>query len=857
MPVSKVTADTPFQGTSAAEQPTNGNVQAWQAAATPPPAPPPTPQAPESLVSDNPSQDPTNCLSTAAATAKNGQDNIVFLADNSSSAGGIGHVVVQDKATGQVTDPESLTGQPTSASLSTYINQAKANGHDFTVAATASAGDVQQVLGLPRNQRSSWITRNAPQMSSIATSLFADTSTPPAAWNQPSKNPPARDPNYSNTPRWIGIGQYGNGIAEDFAASYGGLAGNQRAAFVADPSTLQKQSLPGPGPVDPNQVIAPATGYNETAQVDGSTAGEVGADAYLAGSLTFSGQAAIGTLNSYGPKAAQMGEAAKGLFNSAAGNLGSTLYLAGSFANLFATHSVYVGAAVNNAEDALGFSQNVALFGANAEGGQHIMDNQTKAMNEATDKLSTDSNGNFKDPEYAMRTVNQLMKLSGQAPAFTQANGNWLPEVTTAGSETDIPLPADLFGIGGGSSRTDEQSAISNQPDTASNDLGTIKNSFQLDGQDAKNVSQDWMNRANTYVNATAYTNATSRQTGMTRMVNDYDGQLQATGNSLSNWNTASDKLDKAIKNLMDPGKFDKLADQAGTAITNNYAEEEGVDPSNVQPVKIGVNTQGSFTDGNKKAGDLATGVKTAFNFGESLISNADSQMGQTYDTSVDAPLGQAQQLLHANLIGSASEVSPFKDISQVIQKDVLTKFDQMNPLNNPEQNRAQARTDFINDFKGLSSVFPSLDPTKGGGGTDQIMNNMFKTGLYVSLGFNAHNRQGAGAAGTSTDHKNASTDTFKLQVDNAHDNPGQLFDQIWDAVSHTVSKNFSSNYKPAWVFDNAALNGEIPIYGVQGGVGAAPTDPTLVDPAPDSFIQPYKWDSVTPPYTGNPTGPS
>lgn len=213
MPVSKIDPNTLSPGGLGAGKTDSTAAQAWQAAlapllaapppagsavAPPVPAPPQAsaapPSKPECLVSDTPSQDPANCLSAASATARPGQDNIIFLSNRAPASGGVGHVVVQEKATGQITDPEALTGQRTVSNLSDYINQAKAGGHDFSLAGSASSGDVRKVLSLPQDQRAGWMAQNTSQMGAIAMSLFAsDMPAPGQLGLDSAKAPPPPD----------------------------------------------------------------------------------------------------------------------------------------------------------------------------------------------------------------------------------------------------------------------------------------------------------------------------------------------------------------------------------------------------------------------------------------------------------------------------------------------------------------------------------------------------------------------------------------------------------------------------------------------------------------------------------------
>ncbi len=118
-----------------------------------------------------------NCLDRASAAAKDGQDNIVFLKDAAASSG-VGHVVVQNASTGQVTDPEGPDASTTSKDMAGYLDQASSSGHQFSVAASAPAADVHRVLDLPQDQRAAAISKDDGGLAGIENAQFADSVTP-------------------------------------------------------------------------------------------------------------------------------------------------------------------------------------------------------------------------------------------------------------------------------------------------------------------------------------------------------------------------------------------------------------------------------------------------------------------------------------------------------------------------------------------------------------------------------------------------------------------------------------------------------------------------------------------------------
>lgn len=633
--------------------------------------------------------------------------------------------------------------------------------------------------------------------------------TVPAAWDTKGSYP-ATDSSYSNAPRYIGLGQYGKGVADDFAANYGGVNDKQRKDIQSDPGNVSGH-LSFTGPVDPNQVIKPVAGTNEIQDVNGSLAGSVGTYTYLAGSSTFSASAALGSYNDYASKlkGTPMGPATAKFFSNLLGNLGSSLYLAGSVANTFASSTVPVGAAVDNSESAKGFNNNVALFGANVEGGQRVMDAQTDAMKKATDALSKDDKGNFKDPEYAMRAINQTMKLSGQDPAFISKDNASLPEVTTANGQVDNVLPADIFSLGGASANSkDISSSLSNAPDVNAISYSSIDQRRKNDAQDVTDVSQKWLNDANKFASQADYKDATARQTGMTRMVNTFDGQLEKTSDSLNKYNDAAANMRKAVDGAVSGTRndYEKLAVQAGDQITKNYAAEEGVDPKNVQPVHIGLN----------KPDTLDQRSQAATGFFDKLSDNATKNMNDSYSSAPNTNLWQIQQQLHTSLMASGSQLTPFTQMAQSVANDVFSNMDLIGKPGG--SNYAAAKQNFVKDVRNNPGLFPTLNKN----GQDQTANNIFKSGLSVNLSFDAvpinkentrqTNVHGINLNYERREHIDGQSINLQLQVDNLHDDPGAIFDQIWNAVSDKVKTYPSHGSGEGWGFGNIALNGATPM---------------------------------------------
>ena len=119
-----------------------------------------------------------NCLDRASAAAKDGQDNVVFLKDKAAASNGVGHVVVQNASTGQVTDPEGPDASTKSKDMASYLDQASSSGHQVSVAASAPAADVHRVLDLPQDQRAAAISKDDPSLAGIENARFADSMTP-------------------------------------------------------------------------------------------------------------------------------------------------------------------------------------------------------------------------------------------------------------------------------------------------------------------------------------------------------------------------------------------------------------------------------------------------------------------------------------------------------------------------------------------------------------------------------------------------------------------------------------------------------------------------------------------------------
>lgn len=90
------------------------------------------------------------------------------------NANGVGHVVVQDRRTGAITDPEALGGSNSAPSLGSYLVGANHDGAQLSVVASASATAVHAVLAASDTKRAAVIDKDAPALEPIEDHEFAD-----------------------------------------------------------------------------------------------------------------------------------------------------------------------------------------------------------------------------------------------------------------------------------------------------------------------------------------------------------------------------------------------------------------------------------------------------------------------------------------------------------------------------------------------------------------------------------------------------------------------------------------------------------------------------------------------------------
>ena len=152
---------------------------AWSAAMRAAQDRPGAPAAPTSLLSERLGDGASNCLEAATKAAGPG-DELVFLHDNRTRADGnnnnAGHVLVRDRATGEVRDP-SAPGGKAYADLGAWMAGHTAEGGRpaYSFDGAASSGLVKDVLSRPPEERQARIDAlGDPALSSLARRLYDD-----------------------------------------------------------------------------------------------------------------------------------------------------------------------------------------------------------------------------------------------------------------------------------------------------------------------------------------------------------------------------------------------------------------------------------------------------------------------------------------------------------------------------------------------------------------------------------------------------------------------------------------------------------------------------------------------------------
>lgn len=611
-------------------------------------------------------------------------------------------------------------------------------------------------------------------------------------WNSNDPSYPALSSEYGTNIQYKPLGQYSKGLIDDFAASYRGLTQKDREMVLEDPAGYSRENLEDVnGPVDPNAITGSRVSMSETGKIDSNTDRQMALEVAAAGT----------TIGTSGNATSAKGNVIEWLDNgnkqpfakalgSALSLAGGSVGVAGALLNLFqGSSSVYTGAAVDNAESAEALAMDGAALGAHAEVGEKTLDAQSDTMDKIAERLSVDEEGNYKDPAYAMQTVNQLMRLSGNDPAFISKDDRALPEATTGGDAVDIPLPGNVFATGAGGPRRDASHALINESNDRTG-IDQIADANAEDAQAGNDIGQAWGDCARDYVGRGDYDDASARETGATRMANDVDGQLDATGSSMDRYNKSLDNLLEKVRPAMDSANWGKIAEQAGPAIRESYAKQEGVtDVDTTQPVEIGVNP---LVDDQNGRDGLA--------FFDKMADNSRTTMKGAYSMELGSPLWQAQQEMHGALMGSGPEISPAPALQKMTMDHVLDAFADRSGEPDAET-RASRREDFINSFTENKGMFPDGQNNVG---------SLFKGGIDVRLDFKMF---GEG-------DEDRSTGNFTIKTDKAdatgEEIAGQIFDQIWDRTAGAVGEDNqgSSFTQVGSFFTDVTLNGVVPVTG-------------------------------------------
>ncbi len=150
--------------------------------------------APTSLMTERLRDGDANCLEHAATMARPGRDEIVFMDDrraaDDGNANGAGHVLVRDRASGRVWDPNDGPA-PVNPKAWPYASvaawtaargPAADRGPAYEVAGAVRAETVQDVLTTPPDGRAARIAElGDPVLSAVADRLYADEGTDPVA----------------------------------------------------------------------------------------------------------------------------------------------------------------------------------------------------------------------------------------------------------------------------------------------------------------------------------------------------------------------------------------------------------------------------------------------------------------------------------------------------------------------------------------------------------------------------------------------------------------------------------------------------------------------------------------------------
>lgn len=536
-------------------------------------------------------------------------------------------------------------------------------------------------------------------------------------WNSdvPISNDPQND-QYSGAPRYIQPGQYGNGMLADIVASYGGFGTDDKLAFLSDPSGVVSDSAKASSSdISLDDILPPIKTESEMQEVGFEDEAKNRKFLDIASASIGGAKNGFDVLKEI--SGSELGKLGKSVL-SASGFGQAGLTLVSAFLPFLDKQYAYVGAGTDNAEKSQALSANISAFGAYAQTGTETLNNQADLMEKMADKLSTNDDGTFKDPEYAYKAVNQMSLLSNNGPVFMSQDQVALPEMTTGNNQTNLPLPGNVFSYGAGpdnSGRRDRSHAlVNNSSDTtaAFDNLETVDGALKR----GKDIAAEWKSSAqDASGSSTQADGMTARETGPTKMLDKFYAQSADLKTAQDRFEAARTKLTSKMKHALDSSNWDDLARQASSAIRENYADQQNISSSEkVQPVAIGVNPKLS-----KDAGEVSTDATKLFN---NLGQRASDSFDKLYSTNEGSLLSDAKQQLTETWLTSGKEISPFNDRLAGYMKEIeKERSDSMN------SNGTYPGTDMLKESlrKKLSD-----DPLIGKG----LMDNILKDGLSLHL---------------------------------------------------------------------------------------------------------------------------
>lgn len=143
---------------------------AWASARDLNPHPTPGLQGPSTTQAPSfPAPDKSGPLANAVASAKDGLGQLIFIKGSGPETPDTAYVIVQNTATGIVTDPNNLLGQGSAPSLGTYLADLHAVNPNvqYSFEARASVDELHAILSLPPAVRPGYIANYNPSLSGV------------------------------------------------------------------------------------------------------------------------------------------------------------------------------------------------------------------------------------------------------------------------------------------------------------------------------------------------------------------------------------------------------------------------------------------------------------------------------------------------------------------------------------------------------------------------------------------------------------------------------------------------------------------------------------------------------------------